>query len=251
MLEEERRAAEEEEQQTKAEAKRKSKDILPTGRVIGVAKRNWRRYISRCFWKVSTLMISYVCHVDRSSLSAAAQTSLSQQTIFATPVSRALPRIRLRTKQAPSLIDQKILVSMDRWLPTSRYPDGHFVKALGKVGSKEAEQESLLLEYEVPYRPFGKAILGCLPTEGDSWKVPPKSADSLEWRDREDLRELIVCSIDPPGKYYRVFEGYSADIQVVRISTMPYMLGSCPTAISRLVSVSCPTLGVLMQSPVS
>lgn len=157
---------------------------MPTGRVIGVAKRNWR---------------SYVCHVDRSSLSAAAQTSLSQQTIFATPVSRALPRIRLRTKQAPSLIDQKILVSMDRWLPTSRYPDGHFVKALGKVGSKEAEQESLLLEYEVPYRPFGKAILGCLPTEGDSWKVPPKSADSLEWRDREDLRELIVCSIDPPG----------------------------------------------------
>lgn len=144
---------------------------------------------------------SYVCHVDRSSLSAAAQTSLSQQTIFATPVSRALPRIRMRTKQAPTLIDQKILVSMDRWLPTSRYPDGHFVKALGKVGSKEAEQESLLLEYEVPYRPFGKAILGCLPSEGDSWKVPPKSAGSLEWRDREDLRDLIVCSIDPPGAF--------------------------------------------------
>lgn len=152
---------------------------------------------------------SYVCHVDRSSLSAAAQTSLSQQTIFATPVSRALPRIRLRTRQAPTLIDQKILVSMDRWLPTSRYPDGHFVKALGKVGSKEAEQESLLLEYEVPYRPFGKAILGCLPAEGDSWKVPVKSADSLEWRDREDLRELIVCSIDPPGQSF-------ASVQTVR-----------------------------------
>jgi RNA-dependent RNA polymerase len=29
-----------------------------------------------------------------------------------------------------------------------RYPEGHFVRALGKVESKEAEQESLLLEFE-------------------------------------------------------------------------------------------------------
>lgn len=141
----------------------------------------------------------YVCHIDRSSLSEAALTSLSQQTVFATPLSRALPRIRLRTRQAPALIDQKILVSIDNWTVNSRYPDGHFVRALGKVESKEAEQESLLLEYEVPYRPFGKAILNCLPKEGDSWKVPPKSDDSFEWRDREDLRDLVVCSIDPPG----------------------------------------------------
>lgn len=106
----------------------------------------------------------------------------------------------MRTRQAPTLIDQKILVSIDNWTVNSRYPDGHFVRALGKVESKEAEQESLLLEYEVPYRPFGKAILNCLPKEGDTWVVPPKSDDSFEWRDREDLRDLIVCSIDPPGK---------------------------------------------------
>ncbi|GMK57604.1 hypothetical protein CspeluHIS016_0404380 [Cutaneotrichosporon spelunceum] len=164
--------------------KKAPREILPTGRVVGIAKRNWR---------------PYVCHIDRSSLSEAALTSLSQQTVFATPLSRTLPRIRLRTRQAPALIDQKILVSIDSWTVNSRYPDGHFVRALGKVESKEAEQESLLLEYEVPYRPFGKAILNCLPKEGDGWKVPPKSDDSFEWRDREDLRDLIVCSIDPPG----------------------------------------------------
>jgi len=147
----------------------------------------------------SALIVRYVCHLDRSSLSAAALTSLSQQTVFATPLSRTLPRIRLRTRQAPTLIDQKILVTIDAWSPNSRYPDGHFVRALGKVESKEAEQESLLLEYEVPYRPFGKAILNCLPKEGDKWVVPKKSADSLEWRDREDLRDLLICSIDPPG----------------------------------------------------
>jgi exosome complex exonuclease DIS3/RRP44 len=73
------------------------------------------------------------------------------------------------------------------------------VRALGKVESKEAEQESLLLEFEVPYRPFGKAILDCLPVEGEAWVVPPKSESSPEWRDREDFRDLIICSIDPPG----------------------------------------------------
>ncbi|KAH9913246.1 RNB-domain-containing protein [Fomitopsis serialis] len=156
----------------------------PTGRVVGIIKRNWR---------------SYVCHIDSSSLTSSNATSLSQQTVFATPVSRLLPRIRLRTRQAPTLLGQKILVTIDRWDSTSRYPEGHFVRALGKVESKEAEQESLLLEFDIPYRPFGKAILDCLPPEGEHWVVPPKTADSPVWRDREDLRDLIVCSIDPPG----------------------------------------------------
>ena len=73
------------------------------------------------------------------------------------------------------------------------------MRSLGKVESKEAEQESLLLEFEVPYRPFGKAILDCLPPQGEQWVVPPKSPDNLEWKDREDLRGLIICSIDPPS----------------------------------------------------
>ena len=55
------------------------------------------------------------------------------------------------------------------------------------------------MEFEVPYRSFGKAILDCLPVQGDKWAVPTKGDDSPEWRGREDLRELIVCSIDPPN----------------------------------------------------
>jgi len=163
---------------------KRTSEKQPTGRVVGVIKRNWR---------------AYVCHIDSTSLTSSNTTSLSQQSVFATPVSRLLPRIRLRTRQAPALIGQKILVTIDRWNSTSRYPEGHFVRALGKVESKEAEQESLLLEFEVPYRPFGKAILDCLPVEGEQWVVPPKSATSPEWRDREDLRDLTICSIDPPA----------------------------------------------------
>lgn len=102
---------------------------------------------------------------------------------------------------------------------------------MGEVESKQAEQESLLLEYEVPYRPFGKAILKCLPEEGETWKVPSKTEGNLAWRDREDLRDLLVCSIDPPGKL-EVVVGLSARKlttctfvrQVARISTMLFML---------------------------
>jgi len=70
------------------------------------------------------------------------------------------------------------------------------VRALGPVGGREAEQESLLLEHGVPYAAFGRAVMDCLPKEGDSWVVP---ATGPAWKDREDLRTLLVCSIDPPG----------------------------------------------------
>jgi exosome complex exonuclease DIS3/RRP44 len=142
----------------------------------------------------------FVCHIDAASLQSTVLTSVAPQTVFATPLDSRLPRIRLRTRQAPQLVSQKILVSIDRWDRTSRYPEGHFVRSLGETESKSAEQESLLLEYEVPYRPFGKSILNCLPKEGDTWVVPPKDNDPRgDWRGREDLRDMIICSIDPPG----------------------------------------------------
>ncbi|KAK0537647.1 exosome catalytic subunit dis3 [Tilletia horrida] len=156
----------------------------PTGRIVGIVRRNWR---------------SYVAHVDETSIQSSAILSLGSQSLFASPVDRKIPRIRIRTKQAAALIGQKILVAMDDWKATSRYPDGHFVRALGAAETTAAEQESLLLENDIPYRPFSKAILDCLPPEGDDWKVPPKEAGGPAWRDRVDLREEIICSIDPPG----------------------------------------------------
>ncbi|WFD30359.1 exosome catalytic subunit dis3 [Malassezia sp. CBS 17886] len=156
----------------------------PTGQVVGVARRNWR---------------SYVAHIDPSSVNEAALAALGPQTVFAAPVDRKIPRIKMRTRQARELLGNKILVTMDDWRATSRYPEGHFVRSLGAAESKEAEQESLLLEYNVPYRPFSKAILACLPPEGDAWTVPPHADAGSVWRGRTDLRAETICSIDPPG----------------------------------------------------
>lgn len=87
---------------------------------------------------------------------------------------------------------------MDSWGRDSRYPVGHFVRSLGELESKGAETEALLLEWDVQYRPFPKTVLDCLPAEGHDWRVP-SSIEHPGWRGRRDLRDKIVCSIDPPG----------------------------------------------------
>lgn len=154
----------------------------PTAHVVGVIKRNWRQYVG---------------HVDSSS-SSISKLSNQQQTVFLIPMDKRIPKIRIRTRQADSLLGKRVLVTIDSWDQDSRYPIGHFVRSLGELETKGAETEALLLEYDVQYRPFPSAVLNCLPQEGHEWKVPA-NLDDPGWRDRLDLRELLVCSIDPVG----------------------------------------------------
>lgn len=167
-----------------AAARDTNRAAQPTGRVVGIVKRNWR---------------SYVAHVDSASVATSTVSSISAASLLVIPLDRKVPRIRIRTRQASTLLGQKVLVAVDEWKETSKYPEGHFIRALGKVESNEAEQESLLLEHDVPYRPFSQAILNCLPPEGDAWVVPPKSERDPAWRGRVDMRDENICSIDPPG----------------------------------------------------
>jgi exosome complex exonuclease DIS3/RRP44 len=111
---------------------------------------------------------------------------------------RKIPKIRLRTRQVAELVGKRILITIDAWDRSSRHPTGHFVRSLGELETKAAETEALLLEYDVQYRPFPKTVLDCLPKEGHDWRVPA-STDDPGWRDREDLRHLLICSIDPIG----------------------------------------------------
>lgn len=155
----------------------------PTAKVVGVIKRNWRQYVG---------------HIDGGSSGSQLSAGRRQQTVFVIPMDKRTPKIRIRTRQANELLGQRILVTIDSWDRDSRYPIGHFVRSLGEVETKGAETEALLLEYDVQYRPFPQAVLNCLPPEGHGWKVPP-STDEPGWKGRKDLRDLLVCSIDPPG----------------------------------------------------
>ncbi|KAI9710981.1 MAG: exosome catalytic subunit dis3 [Bogoriella megaspora] len=177
----ERRALQEEVKKTHGASKEGHPQ--PTARVVGVIRRNWRQYVG---------------HIDRDSVRAPAKGSRTQQTVFLIPMDKRIPKIRIRTRQATELLGQRVLVTIDSWDRDSRYPVGHFVRSLGELETKGAETEALLLEYDVQYRPFPKTVLECLPVEGHEWTVPADTNDP-GWNGRRDLRNLLVCSIDPPG----------------------------------------------------
>ncbi|EER45317.1 mitotic control protein dis3 [Histoplasma capsulatum H143] len=181
VSEKERRALQEEVR--RAHGKTSEGRPQPTARVVGIVKRNWRQYVG---------------NIDKISTASQVQSSRRQQTVFVIPMDKRIPKIRIRTRQAQDLFGQRILVTVDAWNRDSRYPTGHFVRSLGELETKGAETEALLLEYDVQYRPFPQVVLDCLPPEGHNWKVP-QNMDDPGWRDRKDLRDLLVCSIDPPG----------------------------------------------------
>ncbi|KPI45607.1 Exosome complex exonuclease dis3 [Cyphellophora attinorum] len=151
----------------------------PTARVVGVTRRNWRQFVGT---------------ID----SKAAISGGRQTTVFLMPMDKRIPKVRIRTRQADELVGKRLLATIDAWDRDSRYPIGHYIRSLGELETKEAETEALLLEHDVQYRPFPKAVLDCLPAEGHNWKVP-QALDDPGWKGRKDLRELLVCSIDPPG----------------------------------------------------
>jgi exosome complex exonuclease DIS3/RRP44 len=155
----------------------------PTARVVGVIKRNWRQYVG---------------HVDKDSVRTSNKQSRTLQSVFLIPMDKRIPKIRLRTRQAGELLGKRVLITIDSWDRDARYPSGHFVRSLGELESKGAETEALLLEYDVQYRPFPKTVLDCLPREGHDWRVPT-SIDDPGWTNRRDLKNLLVCSIDPVG----------------------------------------------------
>ncbi|XP_023183752.1 exosome complex exonuclease RRP44 isoform X2 [Xiphophorus maculatus] len=141
-----------------------------TGKVVGIIKRNWRPFCGM-------LNVSQIKESTRH--------------LF-TPADRHIPRIRIETRQASTLAGQRIMVAIDGWPKDSRYPNGHFVRSLGGAGEKDTEEEVLLLEHDVPHQAFSQAVLSFLPKM--PWSITPE-----DMAQRQDLRHLTVCSVDPPG----------------------------------------------------
>ncbi|KAH8268133.1 hypothetical protein KR026_000560 [Drosophila bipectinata] len=157
-------------QQVQAASAASSEERSPTGRIVGIVRRKWRQY----------------CGI--------LQPSLVQDTnrhIFV-PADRKIPRIRIETRQAAKLQNQRIIVTIDTWPRNSRYPHGHFVRALGPLGDMATENEVILLEHDVPHCKFSEEVLSFLP------KMPWTITEE-DYAKRVDLRDLYICSVDPPG----------------------------------------------------
>ncbi|CAH1778412.1 unnamed protein product [Owenia fusiformis] len=158
------------EKESKAKVRKKIGPKQPTGKVVGIIKRNWRQY----------------CGILQPSVLKRATRHL------VIPAEKRIPKIRIETRQAESLVGQRIIVQIDSWPRNSRYPQGHFVRKLGAIGDKETENQVLLLEHDVPHSKFSENVLRCLPSV-------PWTITEQDLKYREDLRHITVCSVDPPG----------------------------------------------------
>ncbi|XP_046384891.1 exosome complex exonuclease RRP44 [Ischnura elegans] len=157
-------------EKSKDGAKKQAKERIPTGKVVAIIRRKWRQY----------------CGILQVTPGKS-----STRHLFV-PAERKIPKVRIETRQADVLASQRIIVAIDSWPRHSRYPQGHFVRALGPIGDRETENEVLLLEHDVPHSAFSEAVLADLPML--PWIITPEDEAV-----RTDLRHLDICSVDPPG----------------------------------------------------
>ena len=146
-----------------------SPDLIITGKVAGVLKRDLRNVVAEVHSKISETLC------------------LTQ------PMDSRLPPIILRMSTGvDKYIGLKLVISIDHWLPGTEHPFGHLVKVIGKSLDPETEATAILLEHQVETRPFSKKVIECLPP--DDWVIPAEE-EAKRW----NLRGESVCSVDPPG----------------------------------------------------
>ncbi|KAA3459095.1 exosome complex exonuclease RRP44-like protein A [Gossypium australe] len=148
----------------------------PSGRVVGIIKRNWHSYCG-----------------SLEPMSMPAGTGSFTSALFVSK-DRRIPKIRIQTRQLENLLDKRIIVAVDSWDRQSRYPSGHYVRVIGEIGDRDTESEVVLIENDINSRPFSSQVLACLPPL--PWSV---SSEDVANSIRQDLRSLRVFSVDPPG----------------------------------------------------
>lgn len=147
-----------------------NEELVPTGRVVAIAKRNWRPYCG----------------------TISAQSYRGGESALFVPIDRNVPKVRIRSRRIPDLLGKRLMLVVDKWDRNAAHPNGHVVREIGSSGDKEAETEVILIENGIPTRKFSDAAMACLPDE--SWHVTEEHIKT-----RWDLREWTVCSVDPPG----------------------------------------------------
>ena len=157
------------------------------GEVIGIVTRTWRAR-------------GYAGTLKEDTQATPGRTS---NALFVAR-DRSVPFISFQTRQAANLMDKLVVVVVDEWPVHSRHPLGHYVRTIGKIGETETESEAILLEHDVNTAPFTSAVHACVPPlPGPDKHGNPRywqpSAEEIEVPWRRDLRDLCVCSVDPPG----------------------------------------------------
>jgi exosome complex exonuclease DIS3/RRP44 len=148
-------------------------DIIPVGIVKGVIRRDLRTFVGE------------MTEIKPAGLDFSGLVLLADS---------RLPKVLIKSQHPDRFLGKKIIVSIDEWPECSKYPLGHIVKVLGNSGDTKVENDAILFEFNVETREFSQAVLDCLPKDGEHWKIPQSEINK-----RLDLRDQLVCSVDPPG----------------------------------------------------
>lgn len=192
-------------------------ETMPTGRVVGILRRNWRGYAGS---------LGAAVEVHGGAAARPGQGSGARAFLFV-PVDRRVPAIRIRTRQAEHLSGMRFVVHVDAWSRRSRHPTGHFVRTLGPLNAKETETEVICVETQIPTKPFTAQVLACLPDT--NWVVTAR-----DLAERRDLRDFNIVSVDPPGctdiddaVHYRALPGGEGAFEVgVHIADVSHFIAA-------------------------
>jgi len=110
------------------------------------------------------------------------------------PIDPKFPNFYIKLYQPEYYYNKRILIKYDTWNQNQAYPIAHFIKSLGEVNDVKVENEVILLEHSVDVNPFSQKIINSLPNENSQLKVTDE-----DLKNRRDLRNINICSIDPPG----------------------------------------------------
>ncbi len=84
---------------------------------------------------------------------------------------------------------QKVIVELIKWDENRDSPDGKIIEILGSPGSHEVEINSILVEYNLPYK-FTEEV------ENDAKNISTEISKE-EVKKRRDIRKILTLTIDP------------------------------------------------------
>lgn len=168
-------------------------DKLPTAKIVGIIKRTKLNLCGTILNKSDIGSKSISLKKEQETYIKKLFTKNSDFALFF-PVDEKYPPFIIRLINQENYYNKRIIVCFDDWNPKCIFPLGHFIKMLGDFGDVKVENEVILYEYNININPFTKRLISTLPDENTELII-----EESELKYRKDLRDICVCSIDPPG----------------------------------------------------
>ncbi|KAF4683885.1 exosome catalytic subunit dis3 [Perkinsus olseni] len=177
--------------------------IEKEGRVVGIIKRNWREYAGtlRPLQTTTTQQQQQgeekegdTTNTQPNGAAGGVGVGYSKIDRIFIPANPRIPNIRIATKHSNDLDNMRICVAIDSWDRTSRLPQGHWTRILGKCGERDTESSVILHEHNVITREFSDDVMRCL---------PPKDfqPDDIDPPGCKDIDDALSCEVLPNGNW--------------------------------------------------